>query len=132
MPSTLNRDDSNSSQDSQGSDELIKGNQIQKFETTNKQGKPTNTSNHEKSDIQQILITMADQATLTDQPRRSLSSWEDMEGRIGISLHGPCCHGPRVLLTVIEGAQETRVKVVQSTARRRQWAAIVFCFLRLF
>ena len=115
MPSSMNLDEFNASQDSQEKEELIMEKQIQKLETSNKQERPTEAT---KSDMQQILINIDDQATLIDQPRRDLSPWEDVEGTIGISLHGPCCHGPRVFLTVTGDAQKTRAKVDQSTVRR--------------
>ena len=100
IPSTLNRDDFNPCQDSIRRDEVIIQNQTRRFKTTNNQGKPAATLEQEKSNTQQNLINLADQATLIDPSKRSLSSWEDMEGRIEISLHGPCCHGPRFVLTI--------------------------------
>ena len=98
-PSAMNLE-FNESQDSQGRDELIMEKQIQRH----KQEKPTTATEQKNSDMQQSLTHPADQTTLTDQPRHDLSSWEDVEGRIGISLYGPCCHGPRVLLIVTEDA----------------------------
>ena len=86
IPSTLNLDDSNSSQYSQGKDKLIMENQIRKIETKNKQEKPTAVT---ESHMQQSLINLADQATLTGLSRRILRSWDDVEGRNGISIHGP-------------------------------------------
>ena len=106
-PLALNIDVFNSSQDSQRKDELIMESQIQK----NKQEKPTAATDQEKSDMQQSLINLADQATLTEPSRQNLRSWDDVEGRNGISIHGPCCHGPRVLLTFMGRAQETGPKV---------------------
>ena len=83
----------------------------------NKQEKPTARAEHERSDMQHSLIKPNDQATLTDQTRCDRSSGEDVEGRIRISLHGPCCHGLRILLTVTGSAQKTKAKVVQSTGK---------------
>ena len=51
----MNHDDFNSSQDSQGSDELIIKNQSRRFKAANNQGKPAATSEQEKSDTQQKI-----------------------------------------------------------------------------
>ena len=83
----------------------------------NKQEKPTTRAEQERSNMQQSLIRPTDQATLTGQPSCDRSSGEDVEGRIGISLHGPCCHGPRILLTITGSAQKIKAKVVQSTGK---------------
>ena len=112
-PSTLNLDDSNLGQDSPKEVEIFMEGQTQK----SKQEKPTTRTETTESGIQQVLTNVDDQATLTDQPRSDRSSGEDMEGRIGISLHGSYCHGLRTLLTITGSAQKTKVKVVQSAGR---------------
>ena len=58
IPPTLNCVDFNPRQDSQRRDEVIIQNQTQRFKTTNNQGKPTATSEQEKSDTQKNLITL--------------------------------------------------------------------------
>ena len=64
--------------------------------------------------IQQPLTT--DQATLASSPRRDPNPLDDVEGRVGISAHGPSYHDPRALLEVTGGGLKTEHKVVQSAA----------------
>ncbi|CAO2826344.1 unnamed protein product [Amaranthus hypochondriacus] len=49
--------------------------------------------------------------TLHSPARAGLSTREEYEGRNGISIHGPYCHGPRVLLILAGDAQEMGLKV---------------------
>ena len=79
---------------------------------TTKEHNPTELG---KTDQQHKLTPTADQATLAGSPRRSLNPWDDVEGRSGISTHGPSCHGPRVLLEVIGGGLKMESKVAQLT-----------------
>ena len=109
-PSTLNHDALNVSQNNQRRDDLIKGNHPLQLGTTDKQEQPTAAT---ESDMQQSLIKLADQATLTEPSKQILRSWDDVKGKNGISIHGPCCHGPRVLLLVERRAQQTGPKVTQ-------------------
>ena len=106
--STLNNDALNVSQNNQRRDDLIKGNHPLQLGTTDKQEQPTTAI---ESDMQQSLIILADQATLTEPSRQIRRSWDDVEGKNGISIHDPCCHGPKVLLLVEGRAQETGPKV---------------------
>ena len=96
-PSSSNNDDSNSDQDSPRGVKTIKEAQMQVKKPT-KAATETETTNLSKY---QILNSNGDQATLSSQPRSAQSTVEDVEGRFGISLHGPCCHGPRTLLTIM-------------------------------
>ena len=110
LASILNKKDFQCNTYIQGNDELIKGNQIQMNEATKEQN-PTEIS---KTDQQQSLTPITDQATLVGPPRRDLSPWDDVEGRFGISTHGPSCHGPRTLLEVIKGGLKSKLKVTQA------------------
>ena len=96
-PSSSNNDDSNSDQDSPRGVKTIKEAQMQVKKPT-KAATETETTNLSKY---QILNSNGDQATLSSQPRSAQSTVEDVEGRFGSSLHGPCCHGPRTLLTIM-------------------------------
>ena len=53
----------------------------------------------------------ADQQTLQPFQRAKLCILGDTKGRIGISIHGPYCHGQRCLLKITEDAQEMMLKV---------------------
>ena len=63
--------------------------------------------------IQQPLTT--DQAILASSPRRDPNPLDDVEGRAGISAHGPSYHDPRALLEVNGGGLKTEAKVPQLT-----------------
>ena len=67
------------------------------------------------SSSRQQFLTI-DQATLESPHRRDPNPLDDVEGRAGISAHGPSYHDPRVLLEVIGGGLKTEHKVVQSAA----------------
>lgn len=54
------------------------------------------------------------QQTLHKLDRADQDTWEDYKGRNGISIHGPNCQGPRVLLIFSGNTQEIRLKVTQS------------------
>ena len=112
MPSSMNNDESNASPSNQEEGELIKGNQSQLIEATKEQEGMTKIS---KTNQQQNLTPTADQATLAGSPRHDLNHWDDVEGKSGISTHGPSCHGPRDLLEVIGRALKSKPKVAQST-----------------
>ena len=99
----------------QGSDELIKGNQIQLIEAATTKENSTETTDQRKSDKQQILIEPTDQATFMDIHRCTLSRYDDVEGINGISTHGPSCHGPRTLLKVTKEGRKLELKVAHST-----------------
>lgn len=51
------------------------------------------------------------QQTLTELHSLEWRDMEGLEGRTGISIHGPSCQGPRVLLKVTGDTQETQAKV---------------------
>ena len=103
----------NSYHDYQGNDDLIIEEQIQ---TPNQQKKPAAAKDQKQLDKQLSLTSFTDQATLAGPPKRDLSLWDDVEGRFGISTHGPSCHDLRILLEVIGGGLKPESKVAQSTA----------------
>ena len=112
-------------QDTQGRDELIKRNQLQ-LNKTIREHRPTELGS---TDQQTALTSIADQATLEGSPRHDLNHWDDVEGKFGISTHGPSCHGPRVLLEVIGGGLKLETKVTQLTASTTvAWWSLGVCF----
>ena len=107
-PSSTHNDEFNTSQNNKEERQLIMGKQEQRLETSKEQREPTGTAN---SNIQQLLTSFTDQATLAGLPRRDPSPWDDVEGRFGISTHAPSCNGPRILLEVIGGRLKSESKV---------------------
>ena len=79
--------------------------QTHKLEEEGRPRTSTTTSNQENTDIQQQLTGTVDQATLTGPTRPNREPWDDLEGNNGISIHGPCCHGPRTFLTITRSIQ---------------------------
>ena len=73
-----------------------------------------------------------DQQTLQPSPRANLRIPGDIKDRIGISIHGPYCHGPRCLLSIAEDTQEMMLKVGCSAAvSSEQLSILFFCYLFL-
>ena len=98
----------------QGSDTIIKEDQRQLIKSTTSPKGTTYATDQDKSDNQQLINEPSDQTTLTDIHRCDLNRCDDVEGIIGISTHGPSCHGPRTLLEVIKGGLKSKLKVTQA------------------
>ena len=74
--------------------------------TTTEQTEITTDQNH------QLLIKPADQGTLQGLARSDLTCLGDMEDQNEISIHGPCYHDPRSLLSITRDPQEMGLKVM--------------------
>ena len=62
-----------------------------------------------KATTQQHLTKTGKQLTLQTLPRSTKKDSKDMEGEIGILVHGPSCLGPRALLFIIDNPRESVV-----------------------
>ena len=99
-------------QDNQSNDDLE---QIQSYKSSKQQKSLATIQEQKHTDHQKLLTCSTDQTTLVGLPRRTLSPWDEVEGIFGISTHGTCYQGPRVLLIIIGSTWKGKAKVAQSS-----------------
>lgn len=86
-------------------------NQGKAKESTNKDTTPSEGSTDKEQDKAAQYVC---HQTLPELYKADLDTTEGPEGRNGISVHGPYCHGLRVLLIFSGSTQEMKLKVSQS------------------